>query len=237
MAQALFPSPDFRSPTAVPGKGDGRDENVYGSIRMQNGGTGNAKMFTVPQGQAILALAGSGSADPPTGAGTAHQKNHTDLTTNLTKAGEIGPTIGDVSIRAISLQIEQAAYALTTGVPRAYGATQFEVADILARVSCEVKLGGKRQIIGPVWAFPSQGGVVGSISATGNAATASVVTNGVPGTLRRLKFPIPMARIDALEVLIQVAGTSALAFSTTTGDGQPCLLTCNLLASALGDVR
>lgn len=223
MPQALFPDARFRSPTAVEGKADIRDENVYSAIKLAHGGGGEAKLFTVPQGQSILALGGS-SADPPTGSGTAHQSKHTDLSTNLTKAGEIGPTIGDVSIRAISLQIEQAAFTQSTGVARAYGATQFEVADCLARLSCEVKLGGKRQIIGPVWSYPCQGGVVGAVSTSGNAATASMVTNGVPGTLRRLKFPIPMARIDALEVIVKTAGTSTLAFSTTSGDGQPCLL-------------
>jgi len=229
----LVPTPVFRSPTAMGGKSDFRDEMVYSALLLQHGGAGQQKLFTIPQGQQIPFLRGAGI----TASANAHQTTYTETTTNLGKAGELGSGIGDAAIRAIGITIETAAVTLATGVPRAFGATQFEVSDILAKSFVQLKVGNKPQITGPVWGFPAAGGAMGSISTTGNAATASIASNGWVGSLRRLKIPIPVARNDALEAVYGVAGGASLAFSNTATDGQPCLLWIMTYCNVGGDVR
>lgn len=230
MPQMLLPSARFRSPTAVDGKSDIRDENVYSALVVQHTGTGQAKVFTVPQGQAIPKMNGSSTASTQ-----AHHGNYSDLTTNLTKAGEFGSSLGDGSVRGLGITLEQAAYTLTTSAPRAFGATQFEVSDVLAKTSFELKVGGKRQIVGPTFLFPALGAAVGSLAATGNAQTPSIANVG--GRYRLLKVPVPIARNDTLEGVFAVATGASLAFSTTTGEGQPLLVWFTLYCTVKGDVR
>ncbi len=232
MAKMILPAATFRSPTAVDGKSDIRDENVYSALVVQHSGTGQQSVFTVPKGQAIPKMNGTVTAST-----NAHQGNYSDLTTNLTKAGEFGSSLGDGSARALGITIEQAAYTPTTGAMRTFGAGPFEVADILAKTSFELKVGGKRQIIGPTFAFPMTGGPQGSIATTGNAATAGVVNNGGQNGIRRLKVPVPIARSDTLEGIFAVATGASLAFSLTTGEGQPALVWFNLHCTIKGDVR
>lgn len=228
--QALLPDPRFRSPTGAAGMSDVRDENVYSAVVVQHSGTGSARCFSVPQGQSIPKMNGSVTASTQ-----AHQGVFSDTTTNLTKPSELGATLGDGSIRAIGITIEQAAITLTTGLPRAFGATQFEMADILSKTSFEFRIGGKRQILGPTYSYPSLGHLAGSVSTTGTAATSSVTAIG--GAHRRLKVPVPVARNDTLEGVFNVATGASFAFSTTTGEGQPTLVWFHLLATVKGDVR
>lgn len=229
----LLPDPRFRSPTAVGGKSDFRDEHIYSAIALQHGAAGVQKLFTIPQGQSIPTLRGSAI----TATANAHQTTYTESTTNLTKAGELGSGIGDAAIRAIGCTLETAAVTASTGAARGFGATQFEVADVLAKCFFTLRVANKPQITGPIWAYPSSGGVTGAISTTGTGATASIAQNGVPGQLRRLKIPIPVARNDTLEGVFGVSGGSSLAFSVTGSDGQPTLLWVNLYANVAGDVR
>ena len=230
----ILPDPRFRSPTAVGGKSDFRDEHVYASIVLADGASGIQKLFTIPQGQSIPVLKGSGK----TATTNSHQTTFTESTTNLTKAGELGSGIGDAAIRAIGITLEQAAIAISTGLPRAFGGTQFEMSDILAKGFFLLRIANKPQIIGPVFSFPCSGALFGSVGTTGNATTASIANNGWPGTLRRLKIPIPVARNDTLEGVIGVAGGAVLAFNAGQGaDGQPLLLWCNLFCNVAGDVR
>ena len=231
MAGMLLPAATFRSPTAVADKSDVRSDNLYSAVVVQHTGTGQAKVFTVPQGQAIPKMNGSSTASTQ-----AHQGNYSDATTNLTQAGQLGAGLGDASIKAIGLTFEQAAFTPTTGAQRAFGMTQFEVADVLSKCSFELKVSGKRQIIGPAWAYPALGSAVGSIATTGNAATASIANNGWGGG-RRLKVPVPIARNDTLEGVFAVATGASLAFSTTTGEGQPSLIWFHLDCLVKGDVR
>ena len=65
MSKLLLPDARFRSPTAVDGKADMRDENIYSALVVGSGGAGQQKVFTVPQGQAIPRLVGAAVA--PTG--------------------------------------------------------------------------------------------------------------------------------------------------------------------------
>jgi len=230
MPQLLLPAATMRSPTALAGQSDIRDENVYSALVVQHTGTGQQKVFTVPQGQAIPKLNGTSTAST-----NPHHVTYSDLTTNLTKAGEFGSSLGDGSIRGLGITIEQAAYTLTTGAPRNFGATQFEVSDLLAKTSFELKIGGKRQIIGPTFLFPALGAVTGSIATTGNAQTPALVNAG--GRIRMLKVPVPVARNDTLEGTFSVATGASLAFSDTSSNGQPTLIWFTLLTTVKGDVR
>lgn len=229
--QMLLPDARFRSPTAVQGQSDIRDETVYSAIVVQSTGTGQQICFTVPKGQQIPKMNGTLTAST-----AAHHQNYSDLTTNLTKAGEFGAQLGDGSIRQISITLEQAAVTRTTGAIRStFGMSQFEVADFQSKASFELKIGGKRQIIGPAHTYPSASAVMGSISTTGNAATADMAYLG--GAPRRLKVPVPVARNDVLEGVLAVATGASFAFSNNAGEGGPSLVWFILHTTVKGDVR
>jgi len=233
--QAIVPAPTFRSPTAVAGESDLLDQNIYSAIVVSNGGSGTQRVFAVASGGAIPGLLGAAGATP-----NVWQQTYSDLTTNLTKPGELGSAIGEGSVRAIGISFEAAAYTLGTGAPRTFGMTQFEVADCLSKLSFEFQVGQKRQIVGPVSAYPGFGGVGGSISTTGNAATAGIATNGQLGSGRRLKYPIEVARTDTIAGIFTTGNGSTLAFSnvgSSSGNGQPSLIWVNLLTTVAGDVR
>lgn len=235
MARMLIPAGP-QSATAVPGKGDARDENVYSSLVVQHAGTGQQKVFTVPQGQNIPTLRGATTATTQ-----AHQLTYSDLTTNLVEAGKLGNAIGDASFRGLSVQVEQAAYNNGTAAIRGFGVTQFELADVLSKMAFEFKIAGKRQIIGPFHQFPATGGASGSVSSTATAGATlgvvSIANNGGGWGARKLVTPIGASRNDTLEGVVSVATGASLAFGVTTGEGQPALVWFNLFASVIGDVR
>jgi hypothetical protein len=233
MARMLLPMGQ-RSPTAVSGRSDITDQNIYSALVVQHSGSGSQKVFTVPQGQAIPKMNGTVTASA-----NAHHGNYSELTTNLTKAGEFGSGLGDGSIRGIGITFEQAAFNAANaaaGSARGFGATQFEVADILAKTSFELRVGGKRQIIGPTFTYPNAGAAVGAIATTANAATLGIVNNG-SGGLRKLKVPVPVGRDDTIEGEFKVASGASLAFSVTGSDGQPLLVGIVLFCTVKGDVR
>lgn len=232
MAQMLLPDSRFRSGTAVSDKADMRDENIYSALLVAHGGSGVQKVFTVPQGQQIPAL-GSGTNVTTR---IAHQANYTELTTNLSKAGELGSSIGDAALRAIGITVEAAAFTAASGATRNFGATPFELSDLLSKTFFQLKIAGKLQISGPLHAYPASGGMFGSISTTGTGATVGIASNGYPGSKRRLKVPILVQRTDTLEGVFGVAGGASLAFSDTSG-GQPTLMWFVLDAAVKGDVR
>jgi hypothetical protein len=229
---ALFPDARFRSPTAVSGQSDLRDENVYSSFVAQHSGNGVQNIFVAPSGQSIPTIGGTSSSPAQV-----HQQKYSDLTTNLAKAGELGSALGDAQVRAIGVTLENAAYTPATGVSRIFGATQFEVADILSKTAFEFKIGGKRQVIGALNMFPAYGGAVGTISTTGSGATAGIANNGFVGMLRRLKIPIMVARNDQIQGVVSLGNGASYAFSNTAADGQPVLVWVNLHCSIKGDVR
>lgn len=229
----LLPDARFRSPTAVDDKADMRDENIYSSIVVGSGGAGTQKLFTVPQGQQIPRLVGAGIA--PT---AAHLLTHDVHSTNLTKAGEAGSSLGDFSIRALGISFENAWYD-SSGVPNTYGMGQQEVNEMLSKTFFRLIIAGKKQIEGSTDMFPAYGGVYGSVSTTEATVTVSQVNNGWPGTNRRLhrKLPILVARTDTIEGVLGVAAGASLLFSVTTGVGQSSLVKCCLTSSVKGDVR
>lgn len=230
--QILLPDPRFRSPTAVGDKSDGRDENIYSSLVVAHGGAGQQKVFTVPQGQNIPRLAGSGIA--PT---AAHQLTYTETTTNLTKAGEAGSAIGDFAVRAIGITFENGWYDASGVLNTNYGMGQQEVYDTLSKTFFQLKIAGKKQIEGATFMFPASGAGYGGISTTESTVTVSSLNNGWPGQNRKLRLPILVARTDTIEGVFGVAGSSSLVFSTTSGIGQSSLIWFNLISLVGGDVR
>lgn len=228
----MFPDARGRSATAVAGKADVHDDHIYSAIVLAHGGTGQQKIFTNPQGQSIPSLKGAAIT-----VAQAHQITYTEVTTNLTQAGQLGSAIGDISVRAIGISLEQAGQNPSAGTLNAWGATSFEALDVASKVFFQFKVSSKIQIQGPTWSFPAAGGVFGVIATTANNVTQSLVTNGPNGLPRRLKLPILIARTDNLEGVVGVAGSASLVFSTTTGAGQASLLTVMLHALTKGDVR
>jgi hypothetical protein len=226
--KVLLPDASFRSPTAVPGKSDMRDENIYSAAVVSNGATGTTNVFTVPRGQNIPVLG--------TGVAQAHQRIYTELTTNISQAGQLGAAIGDASLRRIGIGIENG-YVDASGVLNTYGAGQQEVSEVLAKTFFQLRIAGKLQIQGPTAFFPTAGGVFGSISTTESAVTVSALGNGWPGQLRGLKLPILVGRTDTIEGTFGVAGGATLAFSNTGTPFQPCLVWFNIHALVKGDAR
>lgn len=224
----LFPDAKFRSPTAVDGKSDMRDENVYSACVLTDGAQGNTTVFTVARGQPIPILGA--------GAPAAHQKIYTELTTNISQNGQLGAAIGDSAFRAIGITIEQGYYD-ASGALNDYGAGFQEVSEILAKTFFQLRIAGKLQIQGPALFFPASGAAFGSISAGTAAGSIAVANNGWPGALRRLKLPILVGRTDTIEGTYGVAGGSSLDFSTDAGDKQPTLVWFNIFAAVAGDAR
>lgn len=233
MASFVLPDNRNRSSTALDGKSDMRDENLYSSLVVTHGGSGQQKIFTVPQGQTIPQMKGS-SINATT---NAHQLTYSDLTTNLTKAGEFGSGIGDVAVRNVGLTLEQAGYTLSSGAQAAFGAGAQEVPDVIAKTHFKLTIAGKDQIQGPMFTFPAGGGVWGSVSTSGNAATVAFAQNGAGTGSRKLAIPILIARNDTVQGTVSTGNSAAYAFSVTSGAGQPCLLWCTLKCHVRGDVR
>lgn len=221
----LFPDASLRSPTAVPGRSDMRDENIYSSLVLTNAGTGNTTVFSVPRGQAIPKIGALAVA--------AHQATYTELTTNISQAGQFGSALGDVSLRGIGINIEQAWVVAATGVINTFGAGQREMCEISSKCFFQLRIGGKLQIQGPVTYFPASGALAGSLASTANAMTVGLLNNGIPGTMRRLKIPVLVARTDTVEGTFGVGGGATLSF---TGD-QPTLVWVNCHALIKGDAR
>jgi hypothetical protein len=228
----MLPDPRFRSPTAVGGKADVRDDNVYSSVVLCHGGAGQAKIFANPIGQNIPQLAGAGIA------GTAvHHITYSEISTNLSKAGELGSAIGDAAIRSIGITIEQSYMIPATGAYQTYGATPREAQEISSKVFFQFRVASKPMITGPAWAFPALGGITGGVSTDVNNSQASLVTNGGLNGGRRLKLPIMIARTDTLEGVVGVGGSAALSFAVQAGVGQETMLTVMFTANVQGDVR
>ena len=228
----LAPSGKFRSPTAVSDKVDRRDENIYSSLVVAYGGAGSCSIFANPIGQTIPSLAGAAitMADPI-------HKTYTYVTTNLTKAGELGAGIGDAAIRAMGITIEQAGVKQADSTVTTYGATQQEMAEILSKCYFIFNVAAKPQIKGPIWAFPGFGGLAGSIASTQNAAAVAIANNGSLIGGRRLKLPIMVDRQDTLTGDFGVGGSGSLVFRTASAAGAETLVTVMFQANVDGDVR
>lgn len=231
MPQMLFSDPRARSGTAAPGLSGGRDENIYSCLVVGHGGAGTQKIFTVPEGQSIPRLVGAGIA--PT---AQHLLTMTKLNTNLGKAGEVGSAIGEISIRSIGIGFEQAYYD-ANGALNSYGMGQQETMEMLSKTFMIFRISGTKQIEGPTNFFPSPGGAYGALATTETSVTQSVLTNGWPGSGRRLKVFLPAQRTDQLEVEFGTAGGVTLAFSVTSTVGQSSLVWCNLWCGVMADVR
>jgi hypothetical protein len=222
----LLPDASFRSPTAVAGKSDMRDENIYSAVVVADGANGQTTVFTVPRGQNIPQL-GTVTTTP------AHQKTFTELTTNISQAGQLGAAIGDASVRKIGINIENAFYD-ASGVQNSYGAGPQQVSEILAKTFFQLRIAGKLQIQGPTSFFPASGGEFGALAGGPATSVQGVVGNGWPGQLRGLKIPILVGRTDTVEGIFGVAGGASLDFGSAE---HPSLVWFNLHALIKGDAR
>lgn len=244
MASGFIPA-GARSSTAVDGKSDFTDQNLYSSIVLADGGSGSMKLFTVPQGQPIPQLKGAATLATV----NPWQMIHSKLTTIIEKAGELGKGIGDAAVRGIACHLEQAKIpstgVLPSGTTLGWGATDFEVIDVLSKCSLELRVSKKPMFTAPIFTFPTMGGAYGSLAIGSNAASTAMTKNtlttiGVPGNIRRLRAHIPVERQDTLEAEFEVAGNSTLAFRETgssTVSGIPTLFFVVLPSTLRGDVR
>jgi hypothetical protein len=229
MPSLLFPGAQ-RPSTAVNGIGDVHDDNVYSALVVAHGGVGTVKTFVSGQGSPIPTLTGTAitAANLP-----AHYLNYSPTTTIIEQSGQLGNSVGDATIRAIGVTLDLAAYS-TAGVPRVFGATSFEVKDVLSKCRLEIKVSNKRRIVGPVWAYPQTGGASGFSVGTGE----TIPSNGFP-TGRKLRSPIEIARTDV--IVGEFTADAALAFSdvsfATTHVGQATLVWINMIGTMRSDVR
>lgn len=237
--RGYLPSAKFRSPTALAGKSDIRHDYVYSSIVIAHAGTGPQTMFTVPKGQAIPSMRGAAIV---TAAWPAHHLLHSEVTTNISKAGEFGNAVGDVAVRSVGLTIETAAPLIATSLwDTVYGATPQELNDAMTKLYFQFKIGAKVMTQGPFWGFPAAGGPGGTpvVSVTANNARGYMgfATNGPLLGGRRLRLPLQISRNDTVEGVLGTAPGSALAFSAAASPGQPCLVTALLDVIVRGDIR
>jgi hypothetical protein len=233
MAQMVYPNPRYRSVTAATGIGDAHDGMVYSAAVLAHLGQGIAKLFSVQFGQTIPELKGAAI----TATANVWQAGYSLTTTNLDRPSQLGDNLGDAALRGIGVTIETAAVTFATGNIRAFGAGQFEVADILSKCAGEFKISSKPQMQGPIWSFPQYGGAAGSISTTGNAATAAIAQNGGIPVGREFRTPMMLGRYDSLVFELSVANGATLAFSNTGTDGQPTLVWALILCDFMTDVR
>jgi hypothetical protein len=225
----VYPSPQ-RPSTALPGVGDDHDDNVYSAVILAHGGVAQQVIFVAGQGSPIPQCTGTAitTANLPS-----HYLNYAPITTMIQQSGQLGNVIGDFSVRAIGITIDQC--QVLSGVNRVWGATPAEVIDICSKVRVEVKLSGKRRILGPLWSFPQVGGAMGFT----NVNASSLVGNGLFATGWRIATRFEIARNDTMTV--EVTPDAALAFSdtsfATTHAGQATLVWVMMVGSARTDVR
>lgn len=230
-----------RSSTAVQGVQDKRDENLYSSGVLQDGAQGQITLFTVPKGGQIPRLAGAAVIAPV----NVWQQQHSDATTNLDKAGELGDGIGDALIRGIAMSCEQAVIDPTDALYSDYGASDYELSQVANHAAVELKVSKKPYFKAPMHTLPAFGGVQGFIAAAFAVATTftrSLVTNGANGAnaIRRIGNFIAADRRDTLEVNVNLATGFVLAGRVAGGaesDGTPFLIQCTLPAFIDGDAR
>lgn len=218
--------------TGVQGAVSRRDDLIYSAILLQHGGAGPQYCFTQPSGAAIPALKGSAA----TASTNAWQLTYSDATTCIAQAGQLGTIIGDVAVYSIGIHLEQAKMNPATLALSTWGATQYEAVDCASKLSFKLKVGSSKELTkGPIRAFPSLGGIVGSVgvTTTANATTASggLATNGIPGTGRMIREPLGIAKTDTLIGEIDVAPSSSLEFRTTSGESTPTLLFVDMRAA------
>jgi hypothetical protein len=234
MANMVYPSPRYRSVTAVEGYADAHDGMAYSAALLQYGGAPSPlKLFSVQFGQSIVNAKGSGI----TASTNAWQTTYTYTTTNLDRPSQLGDNLGDAAIRGIGVTIEQASYTFAAATKTAWGADDVEVTDILRKCAGELKIGNKPQFQAPVWGYPQLGGAAGSLFSTANAASGGLVSNGALPIGREFRTPMMLGRYDSIVFELSIASGASFVFSNSGTDGQPTLLWCALLVDFLSDVR
>jgi hypothetical protein len=221
------------SPLAVPGKTKILDDHLWSSIVLQHGGQGQAKLFTNPEGTDIYKVHGSSI----TASTQAHHDKHGQHSTNLSQSGQLGNEIGDVTIKKLGIFYEQAGHT-AAGAYKAYGFTPSDIADILAKCTIVIKVGGAEYGKGPVGLYGQLSGVIASISTTETGQTLGFGSSGPIGMGRSVsQVPIQATQTDLLKVEFNVANGASLDFYTTSGEGQPGLFRLEAHIVSSGEVR
>jgi hypothetical protein len=224
-----------RSATAVQNVADERDDLIYSAIALGDGGLGVKNMFTQPVGGAIPFIS-AGALVPDND----YQSVYTKATTNLAQAGQLGSIIGDVAIYSIGLDLEMARFHPFDGSISSEGSTEFEQADVAAKVAWTLKVGGNKEYsTGPVRSFPSLGSVYGSISVSndggGTPSTASLSNFGSGG--RRIGAPIPCQRTDTIQGETTVVEALVFRGGGDPVSNNPTLLSALCKAAVSSDPR
>jgi hypothetical protein len=212
---------------------DAIDDHIYSAGVFADGATSPISLFTVPQGQSLLASAGSTIV---TTNWPSHYKGaQTELHTSMEQAGQLGHSQGDASIRAVGVTLDMAAIVPSTGASAIYGATPFEVQDLASKVWCEFTVTRKRKLMGPLFLFPNLGTpAFTGPSTTFNASVQGYAQNGFGGG-RKLKVPIGIAKTDT--PVFKLTPGAALDFKTSDTVGQPVLFWVTLFANVAREVR
>lgn len=224
-----------KSPTsalAIPGKAKLNINNLYHSIVVQHGATGQAVFFTTPEGGDIFKMKGASIT-----ASTAdHHQKHSLHSTNMVQSGQLGNEIGDVTIQKLGAYYEQAGHD-ASGAFLSYGLTPSDINQILAKCSIIVKVQGTEFTKGPIRQYGQLTGLMSSLTTTETGTTLGFASAGPIGMGRSLAIPIQATQTDTLRVEFQVANGSSLTFFTTTGEGQPGLLAIEAQVITSSEVR
>ena len=231
-----------RSSTAVQGVVDERDEDLYSSGCLQDGASADLVMFKQPIGGPIPRVSGTGVLGPQ----NTWQQTHSQATTNLDKAGELGDSIGDVRIRGIHIsaeaaEIEPAAGTYPVSGALTWGASGYELQQLADRTSVELKVSKKPYFMTPFGNLPSIGAPVPFNSGTYAAGTVrGSAVNSAHGLIRKLLAFVACGRRDSIQVTLAFANGFALdgrVEGSSTNDGTPFLVRPTLPAWINGDAR
>lgn len=221
------------SPLAAPGQYGQRLDNLYSSVVFQHGASGNTKLFTVPEGGVIDKV----KSTSITASTQAHHDKHSELTTNLSQAGQLGNEIGDIVVEKFGFWYEQASFN-SSGVPFDYGFLASDVNQILSKTTCKVQIGGQQYTKGPMRQFGQLSGIMGPLTTTESEQTLGFVSAGPIGMGRSFaKIPLQATQTDLIKVELTIANGSSLTFTTTTGEGQPGLVTAEAWVITAAEVR
>ncbi len=204
---------------------DVRDDLLYSAACLQYGGNGTVQLFNQGIGGTVQAIRQATVITAPT---NAYQLTFSRAYTNLQQAGVLGTVIGNVAIYAIGLDLEQAGIVPTTGVLTATGATQYEHADVAAKLAFVLKIGTTKEASsGPFGSYPALAAVYGSVGTSNSGNTASIASNGMPnGQGRTVGQFIKVTHNQTVSGEGQIANQTTLVFRDSTGVGAATMLRC-----------
>ncbi|HUX16262.1 MAG TPA: hypothetical protein VMW52_07295 [Phycisphaerae bacterium] len=198
-----------------------RDQSIYSSVVLSDGGTGITTCFSGTKGQAIP-LKGTATA-------ATHQKTYDKNTTNIVQSGQPGSGIGNLGVLALGVTYEQCVVPTSSTT---YGANAQDVGEMNSKLALELKIAGNSFDVGPAWMFPSLGGTSGFVASTATNVTESIAQNGNGSRARAYSVPVLIGQSQSIEAEFSITGT--LTFSQAGGD--PTLVWVMMPAITLKEV-